>query len=376
MKKIIFSLICAGMAMTMYADDLHISGQLDNLGSDTLYISAFPIGDGAASERNKQMVIAQHGKFSCLLKVETPGLLIINGVCQNPDGSKVPGIGMLFAMPGEQLVLNGEMAAPTVSGSAFYQQYAKAQQMTEPFNKELMDIEQKCTDMLMAGTDRDSVQAYYLTVRKPVNQRKTEAIITYLKQHPDDVAAFTFINDITPDRTQEAVDAVNENTRKAISHFYQFVVERNKKEMDIAKASNSIQEGKMAPDFTLNDDKGNQLTLSSLRGKYVLLDYWGSWCHWCIKGFPDMKAAYEKHHDKVEFLGIDCNDSEAKWKQALEQHKLPWPQVKNDGNPDVAVMYAVKGFPTKILIDPQGRIDKIIVGEDPELYTYLDNLFK
>ena len=63
----------------------------------------------------------------------------------------------------------------------------------------------------------------------------------------------------------------------------------------------------MAKDFTLKDINGNDLSLSNLRGKYVVLDFWGSWCGWCMKGLPDMKAAYEKHKDNLEILGIDCN---------------------------------------------------------------------
>ena len=79
--------------------------------------------------------------------------------------------------------------------------------------------------------------------------------------------------------------------------------------------SQSIAEGQMAPDFTLKDLQGNDLALSSLRGKYVVLDFWGSWCGWCIKGIPDMKKYYDKYKDRMEILGIDCRDTEAKWKQ-------------------------------------------------------------
>ena len=67
-----------------------------------------------------------------------------------------------------------------------------------------------------------------------------------------------------------------------------------------------------APDFELPDLQGNPLKLSSLRGKYVVLDFWGSWCIWCIRGVPRMKEAYSKYKDKMEILGVDCQDTEEK----------------------------------------------------------------
>ena len=137
-----------------------------------------------------------------------------------------------------------------------------------------------------------------------------------------------------------------------------------------------IIEGAEAPDFTLKDIQGNDLALSSLRGKYVVLDFWGSWCGWCIKGIPDMKKYYEKYKGKMEILGIDCRDTEEKWKAAVEKHELPWLHVRNEGNPDVSLLYAIQGYPTKIVIDPEGKIAKVVIGEDPAFYEYLDELFK
>lgn len=89
-----------------------------------------------------------------------------------------------------------------------------------------------------------------------------------------------------------------------------------------------------------------------------------------------MKKAYEKYKAKMEIVGVDCGDTEEKWKKAVEEHQLPWINVRNAGNPDVSILYAVSGYPTKILIDPEGKIQKVIVGEDPEFYTYLDDLLK
>ena len=134
-------------------------------------------------------------------------------------------------------------------------------------------------------------------------------------------------------------------------------------------------DGTEAPDFTLNDLSGKPLTLSSLRGKYVILDFWGSWCVWCIKGIPQMKEYYQKYAGKFEILGIDCNDSEEKWKAAVEKYELPWLHVYNTRDSKVLQQYDIEGFPTKIIVGPDGKIVKAIIGEDPAFYTLLDQLF-
>ena len=137
-----------------------------------------------------------------------------------------------------------------------------------------------------------------------------------------------------------------------------------------------IRAGVQAPDFTAKKVDGSTLTLSSLQGKYVVLDFWGSWCKWCIKGFPDMKEAYAKYKGKVEFVGIACRDTEEKWKNATAKYEIPWISVLNPADNDLVKVYDVQGFPTKIVIDPKGKIVKIVLGEDPEFYTYLESLMK
>lgn len=131
-----------------------------------------------------------------------------------------------------------------------------------------------------------------------------------------------------------------------------------------------------APDFTLNDINGKPLSLSDLRGKWVILDFWGSWCPWCIKGFPALKDAYKEYAGKVEVLGIDCRDSEEVWKEAVKKYELPWLQVYNPGNNDLLEKYEIQGFPTKFIIDPEGNIANVTIGEDPEFFTVLKTLVK
>lgn len=142
-----------------------------------------------------------------------------------------------------------------------------------------------------------------------------------------------------------------------------------------AQQKSEPAEGAPAPTFTLNDINGKPLSLESLRGKYVVLDFWGSWCIWCIRGIPQMKEYYAKYNGKFEILGIDCNDPQEKWRAAVEKYELPWLHVYCPRESTLLKDYAIQGFPTKIIIDPEGKIHKTIIGEDPAFYQILDGLF-
>ena len=138
-----------------------------------------------------------------------------------------------------------------------------------------------------------------------------------------------------------------------------------------------VEAGELAPDIELPDLQGKPLKLSSLRGKYVVIDFWGAWCIWCVRGIPNMKEAYGKYKDKMEILGVDCRDTEDKWKAAVKDHELPWKQVRcpDDQFQSLVEKYNIQGFPTKVIVDPKGKLVKVVVGEDPSFYTFLNQLF-
>lgn len=160
--------------------------------------------------------------------------------------------------------------------------------------------------------------------------------------------------------------------------------ERKKTAQDTASADSTetavpatATEGQPAPDFTLNDPEGKPLSLSSLRGQYVVLDFWGTWCKWCVKGIPDMRACYEKYEGKFEMLSIDFGDDEDTWLKAIDSYKMDWKHVITDEESarELQALYAIEGFPTKIIVDPEGKIEYICVGEDPAFYKYIEDLF-
>lgn len=144
-------------------------------------------------------------------------------------------------------------------------------------------------------------------------------------------------------------------------------------------ASMKLKEGQPAPDFCLKDLEGNDVTLTYYQGDWVVLDFWGSWCRYCVQGIPEMKKAYEAYHPMgFEIIGIDCNEAESAWKEAVAKYQLPWVNVYNPGdrNSGVCAEYDIKGYPTKIVVNPEGYVYKIFIGEDPAFYEFLKSLFQ
>ena len=136
--------------------------------------------------------------------------------------------------------------------------------------------------------------------------------------------------------------------------------------------------GQVAPNIrTENTYDGSEFDLSGWRGKYVLVDFWGTWCGACIAGMPDMKKFAEKHADKLYLLGIAKESNRENWKKYLAKSEWNWKQIiVGEGEEDYVARFNVQGFPTKILIGPDGKILKRLVGEDPAFYEELEQLIK
>ncbi len=150
---------------------------------------------------------------------------------------------------------------------------------------------------------------------------------------------------------------------------------------EVAKRMDGIKKTKIGspvPEInSLNTYDGKTFVLSSLKGKYVVLDFWGTWCGPCIAGMPRMKEYLDKYPGKLEIVGVaQESDSGERWKKFIDNSEYKWHHVLSRKNENYVLAFNVAGFPTKIIVDPQGIIVGRYVGEDDEIYHKLDELLK
>ena len=274
-----------------------------------------------------------------------------------------------FASPGEDIVLTlDSVSLPTykASGSALMEDIALMQSEALPVIRDFVR-ESRNGEPDRAKLDELSGKIY-------------DVYRNYLKQHPGSPAAVWALINLTPDEFLAGWDTLTPEARKSI--IYPLAQQQKayfdqKREADERKAA--MESGSFeAPNFTFKDRNGKDVSLSDYKGKWVVIDFWGSWCYWCIKGIPDMKEAYAKYQPELVIIGIACNDTREAWIKALDKYEMPWVNVFNptEGGGPLLMNYGVEGFPTKVIVNPEGKIVKMVSGESPEFYTALEQLLK
>lgn len=130
-------------------------------------------------------------------------------------------------------------------------------------------------------------------------------------------------------------------------------------DLDSVYAQKLLKPGTTAPDFILPMPNGYRVQLAEFKGKYVLLDFWASWCPDCHKDIPAVKAMHEKYGKNVEFIGVSFDTDRDRWTKCVADNGMTWRQVselKRMREAKIAQAYGVQWIPSMTLVGPDGKV--------------------
>ncbi len=177
--------------------------------------------------------------------------------------------------------------------------------------------------------------------------------------------ALGYTRGITPDELKTVVPNLTKRfpnhtgVAGIIAEYNSLLAKKDAAPQTAPSTNGKIGVGSMAPNFGMADTSGKEFTLSSLKGKFVLIDFWASWCGPCRGENPNIVASYNKYKNKnFAILGVSLDEDKTRWIDAIKKDKLSWKQVSDlkGWNNGTVPMYGFDAIPYNVLIDPSGKI--------------------
>ena len=273
-----------------------------------------------------------------------------------------------------------DFSSPKVKGSVSQTQYNEFQSQIANLSKEMNRLHDAVTKEQNIEL-RNKYSASLDSCEELINKAQME----FIKTHPDSYVSSYLMMPMMGHMMYNEANAIYQSLTPNVKKYGPYISDIEKELASMER----VQPGKLAPDFTTTDINSNQVSFSEMRGKYVLLDFWASWCVPCRRSFPHVKALYNKYKDKgFDVFCVGDNDSSPEqWRAAIKKDgidmfhhvlrgmKMTLTEYASvfDKTNDISSKYAVHYLPTKYLIDKEGKI--IGQFEDEQLDAKLKEIF-
>lgn len=245
-----------------------------------------------------------------------------------------------------------------LTGSLVNKDDQELQNALKPANEKMNKLYNEYASASEATKKSASFEADMNARNKEIESEKNGVLRTFITSHTNSIISLYSLQELAgpiPDNVDD-VKGLYSSLSPAVKN-----TALGKKYETMLAIQEKLAIGRMAPDFTAPDTSGNNVSLSSFRGKYVLLDFWASWCHPCRDENPVLVKAYNKFQPKgFEILGVSLDQQTKKeaWLKAIHDDHLKWMQVSDlkYWKSEIAALYAIRAIPQNFLIDPQGKI--------------------
>ena len=320
-----------------------------------------------------------------VFKGSVDGIVMARLLVRNPSSmlkqskGMIPGPVLSFVVRnGAHVVIEGDAQKPYMATVQSDDRETEAFENFRSKDKVLQDQQWAITKERFSDTSAaadggaTTEDGKYKASLEALEAKRKEGMKEFVKEHPDTYAAM----EVFAIYAVEITDAERAAQFAALPPTY--------KNTALGKrlgGSTVTAVGKPVAPFSAKDSDGKVVDIAALKGKVVLLDFWGSWCVPCRAGHPHLKELYSKYKDKgFEIVGVAWEygpkDAQEKaWREAIKKDGITWLQVLNDPPPDIVKMYGVIAYPTKILIDRNGVIaGRFSIGDEEAFDAMLSKL--